>query len=197
MIEQIIRETASQGWSYVDKFIPAETLTSLNQFFDQHQTEFTPAQVGKGADQSRREEIRGDYSYWLDPLSPPPEIQPLITFLNKLKLKLNQSLFLGIKDFECHLAYYPKGSFYKMHLDRHEQGSSRIFSFVFYLHREWQKGDGGELELFHKDYSPFKTIEPRAGSFICFLSEDFPHEVKLSNKERRSLTGWMHNKILH
>ncbi len=197
LIDQIIRETSSQGWCFLPRLLSDQDLTLINQFIDQHKGDFVAAKVGKGSNQARREEIRGDYTLWLDPLSPPEPFRPAVQFLDQLLVALNRELFLGVKEFETHLAYYPPGTFYKTHLDKHEQNSSRAFSFVFYLNQEWSEENGGELVIYNKENKALTTVFPKPGSMICFLSEDFPHEVKAAKCERRSLTGWMHTKIIN
>ena len=113
------------------------------------------------------------------------------------KIEATDLVYFGLRDFECHLAKYPPGTFYKKHLDRFEQDSSRGFTFIFYLHSDWTEADGGELVLYHKDGRILETIIPRPGSFMCFLPGEFPHEVRISHKERWSLTGWIHTKNLY
>lgn len=193
MLDQIIQDIQAHGWSYQQNVVDKSQLGQLAPLFAEN---FLPAKVGKNQDRKRVEDIRGDFIKWLDPKDPPPELKPQILLLEDLRLKLNQHFFLGLKEFECHLARYPAGSFYKKHLDRFENDSSRSLSFIFYLHEEWAPEDGGELVLFNQQGEILKTILPSPGSMICFLSEDFPHEVKTCFKERRSLTGWMHTRII-
>lgn len=194
MVEQIIQDIKQQGWSYLEGVLDASFLSSLSILYADN---FVPAMVGKASERQRKEEIRGDLTFWLDPLNPPSQLRELIHILNELKQHLNQHLYLGLKDFECHLAKYPIGSFYKKHLDRFETDASRSLSFIFYLHEEWNEKDGGELILYNQKHEIIKTILPKPGSLIVFLSEEFPHEVKPCFRERRSLTGWMHTKILN
>lgn len=108
-------------------------------------------------------------------------------------MELNRSLYLGLVDFEGHFAVYPKGGFYKAHLDRHRETSDRIVSVILYLNADWKPGDGGELKLWitpgNKE-GDFIIIEPRMGTLVCFLSEDFWHEVLPAEKTRASITGW-------
>ncbi len=194
MVEQIIQDIKQQGWSYLEGVLDASFLSTLSILYADN---FVPAMVGKASERQRMEEIRGDLTFWLDPLNPPSQLRELIHLLNELKQHLNQHLYLGLKDFECHLAKYPIGSFYKKHLDRFETNASRSLSFIFYLHEEWNDKDGGELILYNQKHEIIKKILPKPGSFIIFLSEEFPHEVKPCFRERRSLTGWMHTKILN
>ena len=197
MVEQILREIEQHGWSLRQQFLSKEELASISSYFDTHKGEFLPAKVGSQGGRVRKEEIRGDYTFWIDPLNPPIELQSLIKFLKNLRDAINKRFFLGLQEFECHLAYYPPGTFYKKHLDRFEKNSSRSLSFIFYLNQEWNDNDGGELVIYHQDGKVVETVNPRPGSFICFLSGDFPHEVKSALKERRSFTGWMHTKIIY
>ncbi len=197
MIDKIIPSLHSLGWAHIPGFLNEAELASINSFFENHKQNFETANIGKGVQRKRVEEIRGDKTYWLDPLSTPKEFLPIFTFLNQLKIDLNQQLFLGLKEFECHLAYYPVGTFYKKHSDIFEKDSSRALSFIFYLHSSWEENDGGELILYDKNGSVVQNILPLPGSFACFVTSEFPHEVKPGKKERKSLTGWMHTKIIY
>lgn len=196
MFDQIIQEIERQGFSIRPHLLSPHDLTEANEFFLRHSAEFKPALIGPAADKKRVESIRGDYTFWLDPSLPPAEFTSVFTFLNSLKTELNKKLFLGLQDYETHLARYAQGSFYSKHSDRHEKKSTRILSFVFYLNEEWKDGDGGELILYDKDNNSLSQLQPSPGTFICFLSDEFPHEVKAAHRERRSLTGWMHTSQL-
>jgi SM-20-related protein len=193
VLEQIIRDIQVQGWSFQQEVVDKTTLEQLDSLF---QEDFQPAKVGSQQNRQRNEEIRGDWIKWLDPLKPPQILQKEIKLLGDLQLLLNQHFYLGLREFECHLAKYPKGTFYKKHLDRFEKDSSRSFSFIFYLHQKWQNTDGGELIVYNEQNEVLSTISPEPGSMMCFLSDEFPHEVKTCHRERRSLTGWMHTKII-
>lgn len=193
MFDRIVQELTTKGYSYQQHILKPEHLLETAPLFERS---FSPARVGKNQGPQRIEEIRGDWIYWLDPHDPLKEVSFPVSILTQLKTHLNQELYLGIKDFECHLAKYPKNSFYKKHSDRFERDSSRAVSFIFYLHQEWSHKDGGELILYNKQNEIIESILPMPGSLMVFLSEDFPHEVKICHKERRSLTGWMHTKLL-
>lgn len=194
MLDKIIQDVLSMGFSHEENLLNAGELKSIDQFFLDHKGEFKPAMVGKEYGKQRNLNIRGDYTYWLDPLDPPAPFVKIIQCLNSLKIRLNRELLLGIKEFECHLAYYPEGAFYKTHIDKFENTSTRIFSFIFYLNESWETQNGGELVIYSRDGKVLKTVSPTPGSFVGFLSEDFPHEVKVAKAERRSLTGWMRTK---
>lgn len=193
MIDRIAQDIQAQGWSYQTKVLDKQHLQSLSSLFE---SDFGPARVGKNEQKQRVEEIRGDWIRWLDPRDPPEELSREMKFFEEIKLAFNQRFYLGLKDFECHLAKYPSGSFYKKHLDRFENDSSRSVTIIFYLHEEWKPEYCGELVLYNKQNEILKTILPEPGSVIVFISEDFPHEVKTCSRERRSLTGWINTKNL-
>ncbi len=197
MIDQIIQGIKQNSFFIFQSALTAEQLRDLSHFFDQHRSEFKPAMVGSKFHKQRDVTIRGDYTFWLDPLDSKELFQPIMSFLNELQEALNRNFYLGLKQFECHLAFYPPGTFYKKHFDRFELESTRSLSFIFYLNEEWSSDNGGELVLYNKQHEVIQVIYPRPGSFVCFLSDEFPHEVRPGDRERRSLTGWMHTKIIY
>lgn len=154
---------------------------------------FKRAGVGRGATLEVREAIRQDHILWLQPGEGSEEQEAYLTKLETLRLALNQRFFLGLFEFEGHFAIYPKGAFYKPHLDRHAGTNDRLITVILYLNENWQPGDGGELKLWTdvgaKD-GPFELIEPRMGTLVCFPSGDYWHEVLPANKSRMSITGW-------
>lgn len=197
MLNQILEDLHDKGYSHCRHVLSRSELALINDFISRDKNRFTPAKVGYGAQRIRNEAIRGDYTLWLDPKSPADFLQRPTLLLGNLLAELNQRFYFGLKEFEYHLAYYPQGYFYRKHLDAFEKDASRTVSFIFYLNEEWGPDDGGELVIYGEDGKEVLfTVLPEPGSLIVFLSRDFPHEVLPCKKERRSLTGWMHNKIL-
>lgn len=194
MLDQIVRDIKTKGWSFQENILTPHDITLMNSFFDDHRGEFVPAMIGKGESRQRKEDIRGDFTFWINPLDPPSVFKRLLAQLDSLKMNLNREVYLGAREYECHLAFYPPGTFYQRHVDRFSSDSSRVLSFVFYLHSQWSPGDGGDLVLYGEDET---TISPIPGSAIFFLSDNLPHEVKPCLHERRSFTGWMHSKIIY
>lgn len=197
MLDQILRELEKEGYSHIPGLLQDEELTAINHFFDHHKKQFEAARIGSHDNKKRSDTIRGDFTFWLDPLEPQEPFVSYFKFLDQLKEKINARFFLGLQEYECHLAYYPPGTFYRKHLDRFEKNSSRKISFVFYLNEKWSPECGGELILYDQQGGVVRTIYPMAGTFVCFLSDEYPHEVRPAIKERRSLTGWIHTKILN
>ncbi len=108
---------------------------------------------------------------------------------------INRTFYLGLFDYECHFAHYPVGAFYKKHLDafadQNTEKGNRKLSTILYLNEDWQPGDGGELVIYKPGSDEeLVRVEPRLGTLVMFLSEEFPHEVLPANKPRWSLTGW-------
>lgn len=197
MVDQILRELEKEGFAHISGLLRDEALIAINHFFEKNRLDFDAARIGSLDNKQRMESIRGDFTYWLDPLRPVEPFIDIFRFLDQLKEKLNSRFYLGLQEYECHLAYYPPGTFYKKHLDRFEKNGSRKISFIFYLNQTWDKEDGGELVLYDQQNNIVEKIYPMPGSFVCFLSDEYPHEVKTARKERRSLTGWIHTKIIY
>ena len=154
---------------------------------------FRRAGVGRGNSLQVREDIRGDEVMWIEPGETSEHQTLYLASLENLRLSLNQRFFLGLFDYEGHFAIYQKGAFYKPHLDRHAGTQDRIVTVILYLNEGWKPGDGGELKLWTtpegRDGS-FQLIEPRMGTMVCFMAEDFWHEVLPATKQRASITGW-------
>jgi SM-20-related protein len=197
MLEKIIKDLEVKGYCYLPAFLEKEALKDINLFINLHSSEFLPAKVGTREKRERVESIRGDYTFWLDPLEPFEPFLSVFSLLNKLKDKVNSHFYLGLNQYECHLAYYPRGTHYQKHMDQAENNSSRRLSFIFYLNENWDPSHGGELVLYTKSGKEIEALSPMPGAFACFLSDEFPHEVKAAKQERRSLTGWMHTKIIY
>ncbi|SRR6056297_2277757 len=147
------------------------------------------AGVGRDLDFQIDGDIRRDRIVWLNRQRP---VQAdFLDSMERLRLALNRTLFLGLFEFEAHFAHYPPGGFYKRHLDSFRGAANRVISVVFYLNRDWQPGDGGELVLYTEDETRELTIiEPRAGTLAMFLSEEIPHEVRPARTDRLSIAGW-------
>ncbi|MFN2217220.1 MAG: 2OG-Fe(II) oxygenase [Anaerolineae bacterium] len=58
-----------------------------------------------------------------------------------------------------------------------------------YLNPRWRCGDGGEL-LIYRDERVIAAVPPLAGSLVCFASEDIPHQVAVTRRDRNSIAGW-------
>src|SRR5690554_1070403 len=182
---------AQQDYVIIDDFLTSEQLAIAHHFFDQKKAEdaFKKAAIGASGNSKVIQEIRGDYTYWIE-REKDKELASIFDVLDEVKAILNRMLFLSIADYEFHLAHYPKGSFYKKHLDQFDGRNNRMVSVIIYLNKGWKDGDGGELRIYPEDQDPI-DIAPIENRCIMFRSDTLYHEVLTSNTSRKSITGWM------
>ena len=183
----------AQGYFIFDLFLDNETTAGIRNemLMLSNNSLFKKAGIGKQEDFRIDEEQRGDFILWIDPQNVLSQTALFIDKINALIVHLNRNFYLGIKEFECHYAIYPSGTFYKRHVDKHHKGSSRVVSFVFYLNENWTENNGGQLRIFGQNNRAF-DVEPEAGKLVVFLSEK-EHEVMMTRHQRMSITGWMLN----
>lgn len=190
----IAANLAERGWCVSDDFIPPLLTEQLRHeaLAAWQEGGFRPAGVGRGAGLEVRPEVRTDFVAWLDPANLGGAQRLYWERLEALRLALNRALFLGLLDFEGHLAVYPPGTYYRRHLDQFHGIGARQLSCILYLNRDWTAEDGGQLRIFIDPQDPEAHVEvlPEGGRLVCFLSARFLHEVLPSRRERLSLTGW-------
>lgn len=181
---------ADLGLSVVDGFLSDQELDALKSLpvLSGPVSDLRRAGVGKGSPQLN-EGIRGDHIEWLSAETAPAPLQAYLSKMEALRQFLNRSLFLGLQDFEAHVARYPAGAYYKRHLDQFRKDDHRRISVICYLNQDWKEEDGGQLRVYfneeHTDYLPL------GGRLVCFRSDLLEHEVLPATRERASLTGWM------
>ncbi|MCG9696750.1 2OG-Fe(II) oxygenase [Shewanella sp. Isolate11] len=181
---------AEKGYVILNQLFSDQLLEQLaNNLTQLDANQFKTAAIGRQHDQQVVESIRRDKICWLNDSM--TFASPYFEWSEQLRLAVNRHFFLGLFDYETMFAYYEPGAFYKRHLDAFKGQSNRKLTSILYLNKEWQQGDGGELLIYQGDQpQPFATVEPRFGTMVIFFSEQFPHEVTLSKKDRYSLTGW-------
>ncbi|MGO4998906.1 2OG-Fe(II) oxygenase [Oceanisphaera sp. W20_SRM_FM3] len=186
----IIEALAGPGIGIFPHFIDSNIVASLrHDLLTLPAGELTPAAIGRERDQQTNERIRSDKTRWLEGNTP---IQLYyLSLMARLQQALNRQLFLGLKDYECHYALYQAGDFYKKHVDAFRGRGNRRITTVLYLNDDWQASQGGELLVYSdQGSSVLHRILPAAGTLVCFLSEDFPHEVLPAQRDRMSIAGW-------
>jgi len=152
-------------------------------------SQLQPAGVGRAASHRRDAGLRGDRIAWLTSATPSQRL--FLKTLERLRVSLNRTLFLGVTGIEAHFANYPAGTRYACHVDSFVGASNRVVSVVAYLNVDWQRGDGGELVLYAPDAArEIARVEPRAGTVVVFLSEEVPHEVLPAVRQRDSIAAW-------
>lgn len=186
---------ARVGWAVMPMSISSEEGLHLKSECSASYADgaFRRAGVGRGDSLQVREDIRRDEVMWIEPGEASARQTLYLAGLETLRLALNERFFLGLFNYEGHFAIYPQGAFYKAHLDRHAGTRDRIVTVILYLNEDWKTGDGGELKIWTgadgRD-GCYELIEPRMGTMVCFMAEDFWHEVLPATKQRASITGW-------
>lgn len=190
LFERICRDLVADGFSICRNALPPGLSESLAiQANSYHEQAFDPAGIGRGQQFEKNAQVRNDQILWIEGDSPVG--QKWLDWTSALQSYINRRLFLGLFSFESHFAHYPPGSFYKRHMDAFKGQSNRILTLVTYLNHNWQEQDGGALKLYRcADDQRGITILPDFGTLVVFLSEDFPHEVLTTHRDRFSVAGW-------
>jgi SM-20-related protein len=187
---------AEQGYVIVPNFLPSEEVAALfryTQSLNEH--DWALAGVGREQQHTVNTRVRSDQIRWLQ-----AHIAAEAVYLNtmdELRVQLNRRLFMGLFDYECHLARYQPGAFYQKHLDAFKGRSNRVLTTVFYLNSEWRANDGGELVIYGEKGQVLETVLPEQNTLVVFLSDVFVHEVKTAYRERFSITGWFRHNTSH
>lgn len=188
--QQMLTDLTKQGWSVQDNFLAPELIQQLTQECrNQHGLGLLrEAGVGKAEQFLINKSVRGDQIRWLE-TGMSTSTDSYLDEMNKLRLLLNEHLFLGLKSSENHFAVYAPGAFYQKHVDRFRDDDSRIISSVLYLNSDWKPEYGGELRLHLEEQH--RDIAPLANRLVLFISADIWHEVLPTKVDRLSLTGWL------
>lgn len=181
---------ASAGWFCACDALSAALVDLMRAELDEllEEDRLHRAGIGRDLDFQLAPEVRRDWVFWLNRSRPRPAA--FLDAAERLRLALNRRLFLGLFEFETHLALYPPGAFYRRHFDSFAGAANRVVSLVLYLNRDWSPGDGGELVLYLPGGGEAARIEPRAGTLVLMLSEEVEHEVLETRADRASVAGW-------
>ncbi len=194
--EQLIADIGKQQYSIVENFFTQDEVALLRQMLQQkHEADaFKKAAIGNRVNETIETSIRGDFILWMDESKANSTEQLFFNKINHLVDYLNRTCFLGILQKEFHYALYPKGTFYKRHIDTFQNDDRRKLSLVCYLNEEdWLPENGGELVLYLNENGTEteKVIYPFPGRIVIFESQIIEHEVKPVNTKRLSITGWL------
>jgi SM-20-related protein len=189
LFDQIADALAGPGFIVLDQPLPGSLIQGLIDNLHQQQNSLKPAGVGRQGDYQLDQSVRGDAIQWLEPGD--PAVTEFLYWMDKLRLGINQRLFLGLFDYECHYAVYQPGAFYQKHRDAFRGNPGRKLSTVLYLNSGWDPVAGGELVLYDEaGVDQLIRVAPECGKLVLFLSEDFPHEVLPATQLRQSIAGW-------
>ncbi len=188
----LLTSLIDRGWFACDMFL--DQATSDNLIAEMQLLPLQVAKIGKGNATHQSLEIRNDSIFWLNEQQGPAQDLYLKKVFELMQF-LNQSLYLGLKQFEGHFARYDKNGFYKKHLDQFAGSNERLVSLVTYLNTPVS---GGELRIFNRKNPEIIEIDitPKVGSLVCFLSNQIYHEVRPTDSERYSIAGWFRTTIL-
>lgn len=219
-LDGIAFDLADQGLAIRDGLLPPDLVDQLAAEGRELWTTggLQPARIGRGQDRHTNQAIRTDRIKWLDPATASPAQRQYLAILEDLRLAINRYMYLGLFEFEGHLAVYPPGAFYRKHLDQFRGIGQRLVTAILYLNPQWLPEDGGQLRLYPDlegkeslpvghwcaiDIPPgtppgkdsplagdLQEIQPIGGRLVCFLSSRFPHEVLPATRFRVSITGW-------
>ncbi|AQG81302.1 2OG-Fe(II) oxygenase [Spirosoma montaniterrae] len=195
LFEPIIDGILTDGYGIADAFLsPGETTALADQLHRRKEAgQFRSAGVGNQQVMVEKA-IRGDEIVWLDEATAAPAEATFLQRIGAFVEYINQTCYLGLRDYEFHYALYPPGTFYKRHLDQFRSDSRRKLSVICYLNSNWQPTDGGQLALYLPNPGGIEhtvTVEPVGGRLICFESGRLEHEVLPATRDRLSLTGWL------
>jgi len=188
--QDLAQHLQEQSFCICNEFFDASLVQRMRADFEHLYSlgEFKRAATGLGAEKEVRDDIRRDEILWLEPGQGNATQDLLFAQLDTLKQAFNRRLFLGLKSFEGHYASYPRGGFYKKHLDCFRNNNDRVVSLIIYLNQQWQEADGGQLRLYTNN--GLIDVNPTNGTMVCFLSAEIEHEVLPSHAPRASFTGW-------
>jgi SM-20-related protein len=190
LFARIADDIENRGFSIQPSALPIELTNILTQYLlDTNELNFERGGIGRGDDYVHSDFVRTDEICWITENTEAG--RQWVQWTGKLQAFLNRRLFLGLFSFESHFAHYQQGDFYKRHLDAFKGETNRIISLVVYLNSGWEPYDGGELVLYQNAEDATGTkVTPLMGTIVAFLSEDFPHEVLPSGRDRFSIAGW-------
>lgn len=190
LFERIAGDLEAQGYSIRPGGLPIDIANLLYSYQqDINERKYANAGIGRGTDFLKTDFVRTDEICWITGES--EAVNRWNEWVAKLQSYLNQRLFLGLFSFESHFAHYSPGAYYKRHYDAFRGEANRILSVVTYLNPGWGNTDGGELVLYRDDQDREGIkIVPLYGTLVVFLSEEFPHEVLASARDRYSVAGW-------
>ena len=191
---RIALSLADQGWCVTPDFLAPRLIGELIGEAERiwNAGGFRHAGVGRDSDLHINPEVRTDHVRWLVPQAGSDAQRLYLQALEELRQAINRELYLGLFEFEGHLAIYTPGSYYRKHLDQFRGIGLRTVTCILYLNRDWVAEDGGQLRLYTDPDEPsrYEEILPLGGQLVTFLSARFLHEVLPARRQRISITGW-------
>lgn len=196
LYEQIISDLLEKKYSLIDHFFEeAEVAVLRKSLLEKYEEDnFKKAAIGNRTNEIIAKSIRGDFILWINEEEKGKAEDIFFGKVNSLIEYLNRTCFMGILTKEFHYALYPKGTFYKRHLDTFQNDGRRKLSLVCYLNEEnWKPENGGELTIYLDKNGKEEEMNlfPFPGRVVIFESQELEHEVKPVEVPRLSITGWL------
>ncbi len=186
--QKIADALAKEGYIVLDDILPKPLVQTLYERIV-NLKDLKEANIGRGGERHKNVSVRSDKTLWLEGHDESEKLY--LAWMESLRQKMNQELYLGLFDYESHFAHSEEGCFYQKHLDVLRGNNKRLLTTVFYLTQGWEDTDGGELLMYDEEgLNVIKKVPPRIGTMVIFLSDKFPHEVLPSTKDRFSIAGW-------
>lgn len=188
-IKAIGEKLSAQAWVTGFELFEPTLLRSLYEEIRQLENMLPLARASTGNSGNKvLSASRGDSTLWLDDPRCGEASEIFLAVLDILRIKLNQSLMLGLESVEAHYAIYPAGAAYARHRDRFRDDDARVLSLVCYLNIDWPEHAGGALRLHLPD--EHHDIAPKIGTSVLFLSDEIEHEVLPATQARYSIAAW-------
>ena len=190
LFERIADDIQDKGYS-INPFALPLVLGSclLEQINTMGDDEFEHARIGREQLLMKNQFVRKNEICWITGESEAG--RDWLQWTGEMQTFLNRRLLLGLFSFESHFSHYAEGDFYKRHVDAHKGEANRVLSIIVYLNPDWLADSGGELVLYKDDEDQEgTTVIPGFGTVVVFLSEDFPHEVLVTHRDRYAIAGW-------
>lgn len=190
LFERISADIKIKGYSINPDALPIELGNSLIKHLSRlRKDKFNQAKIGRDKQLMRNEIVRGDKLSWVTDDSDAGK--EWLHWVAQMQTFLNRRLFLGLFSFESHFSHYSPRDFYRRHYDAFKGDVNRVLSLVVYLNPNWLPEYAGNLVLYtdENDCEGIK-VTPSFGTVVAFLSEDFPHEVQITQRDRYSIAGW-------
>ena len=190
LFERIADDIQNKGYSINHDAMPSGLGDSLLHRIDNMgDDKFVHARIGREQLLMKNTIVRKNEICWITGESEAG--RDWLQWTSEMQVFLNRRLLLGLFSFESHFSHYAEGDFYKRHVDAHIGDANRVLSIVVFLNPDWLPEYAGEFVIY-KDKSDQDGIKvtPAFGTVVVFLSEDFPHEVLVTNRDRYAIAGW-------
>lgn len=191
IFDELAGQLIDRGWHVIENYFDTTLIKNLVADLKAYDNdgELTPAGIGRGIGFTLDENIRGDKTRWLTRSTDAQK--RYLDEMEMLRHEINRLLFMGLFEYESHFACYEPGAYYLKHRDSFRGAAGRILTTVAYLNETWQNEDGGFLAIYNPNSEQIAArIKPSAGTLVVFLSEDIPHEVEPTQRQRLSIAGW-------